>query len=157
MLSLKISNIVVNHIIMKVLKSAMLLLSAVAMVSCGQKQEPKERYCGKDISGFEVMDLKKLGETYKFTEADNKLALDVQNVLTKMAADKKAEIEVGMIVHDKERIGFYIIVPEDPEIIEASSCYLLQNDMGGRLPKSRKLLFYAKDHNSLLAAITNKD
>lgn len=142
---------------MKRFNSVVMLVSAIAMVSCGQKQEPQERYCGKDIPAFEVIDLKNLGNTYKYSDEDNKLALEVQDSLKNKFAAKKADIQIGMIMHDKDRIGFYIVVPDDKKIIEESSCYLLQNDFGGRLPKTRKLLFYAKDQNTLLAAITNKD
>lgn len=141
-----------------IIKGFMVLAVCAAIVSCGKgKDEPlKEKYCGLEISAFDVIALKKIGDKgYTFSDDDNKLAADMMAAL-KGLFDNKYDIQIGFIERNADKIGLYVITPDDQKVVEKVSCYLLENDFDGRLPKTRNLLFYTPDHNTLLAAVKTK-
>ena len=59
-------------------------------------------------------------------------------------------------MRNNEKIGLYVLGPNDQKEIEKISCLLLKEDFDGRLPEERELLFYTNDHNTLLAAVKSK-
>lgn len=127
----------------------------IALTACGGKQEAADKYCGKELSAFQVMDLKKIGDQgYTFSDEDNKLAADMIAALNGLY-ETSPEIQIGFIMKEADKIGLYVLVP-DATYVEKASCYLLQNDFDGRLPKTRNLVFYSKGTNDLLAGIRSK-
>ena len=139
--------------IFKPLAVACLLLT---LISCGQKQEPKEKYCGYEVSGFEVIDLKAAGDKgYTYTDEDKKLAADITAAINGLF-DTNKDIKIGFILKTDAKIGLYILGPDDGESVEKISCYLLQNNFDGRLPEERRLLFYTETNQTIVAAIRNK-
>lgn len=126
------------------------------LLKCGETQKPKEKYCGIEISGFEVMDLKTIGnQGYTYTDEDKQLAGDMMDAVNKMLGKEDA-VRFSYFMRDENTIGMYVIGPNDQEAVEKISCLLLQEDFGGRLPGERKLLFYTDDHETLVAAIKSK-
>jgi hypothetical protein len=148
---------------MKTITKTFILLSAIALTSCGQGSKKDdgqpavaEKYCGQEISGYEVMDLKALGNNYKYTEEDNKLHNDLAAEVNKQFNDT-VKVELFFTQRTPEIISMYVMAPDDKAIVEKVSCYIMQNDFNGRLPKTRKLLFYTPKHNTLVAAIKTKE
>ena len=140
-----------------IIKSALAIFTVVVMVSCGKKQEVKEKYCGLEMSGFEVMDAKMIGNKgYEYTAEDKDLLVDITEQVHKLFNDE-LEIEFFFFMKDKDKIGMYIIAPDDKEVVEVISCYLLKNDFEGRLPSNKNLIFYTDKHETLVAAIKNKE
>lgn len=138
-----------------IVKSIFVLFIIASLTGCG-KNETKEVYCGVEMSSFQAMELKKTGNAgYNFSDDDKKLAADVIEKLNAMF-DNKYKFNLGFIERDNEKISLYVIVPDDKEVIEKVSCYLLQNDFEGRLPKTRNLLFYTEAYDKLLIGIKNK-
>lgn len=140
-----------------IIKSALAIFTVVVMASCGKKQEVKEKYCGLEMSGFEVMDAKMIGNKgYEYTAEDKDLLVDITEQVHKLFNDE-LEIEFFFFMKDKDKIGMYIIAPDDKEVVEVISCYLLKNDFEGRLPSNKNLIFYTDKHETLVAAIKNKE
>jgi len=140
-----------------IIKSALAIFTVVVMVGCGKKQEVKEKYCGLEMSGFEVMDAKMIGNKgYEYTAEDKDLLVDITEQVHKLFNDE-LEIEFFFFMKDKDKIGMYIIAPDDKEVVEVISCYLLKNDFEGRLPSNKNLIFYTDKHETLVAAIKNKE
>ncbi|MNK07699.1 hypothetical protein D3C87_256160 [compost metagenome] len=140
-----------------IIKSALAIFTVVVMLSCGKKQEVKEKYCGLEMSGFEVMDAKMIGNKgYEYTAEDKDLLVDITEQVHKLFNDE-LEIEFFFFMKDKDKIGMYIIAPDDKEAVEVISCYLLKNDFEGRLPSNKNLIFYTDKHETLVAAIKNKE
>lgn len=140
-----------------IIKSALAIFTVVVMAGCGKKQEVKEKYCGLEMSGFEVMDAKMIGNKgYEYTAEDKDLLVDITEQVHKLFNDE-LEIEFFFFMKDKDKIGMYIIAPDDKEVVEVISCYLLKNDFEGRLPSNKNLIFYTDKHETLVAAIKNKE
>lgn len=138
-----------------IVKSIFVLIIAASLTGCGEN-ETKEIYCGTEMSAFQAMELKKTGDAgYKFSDDDKKLAADVIEKLNAMY-DGKYKFNLGFIERDSEKISLYVIVPDDKEVMEKVSCFLLQNDFEGRLPKTRNLLFYTESYDKLLIGIKSK-
>ncbi|NDI98206.1 hypothetical protein GWA97_03880 [Flavobacterium sp. LaA7.5] len=139
------------------IKTLLVLITCFTLVNCNKKQdEPKEKYCGIEITGFEVMDLKTIrNEGYTYTDEDKSLAGDMMDAVNKMLGKEDA-IKFSYIMKDANTIAMYVIGPNDQAEVEKISCFLLKEDFDGRLPKERKLLFYTDDHNTLVAAIKSK-
>lgn len=140
-----------------IIKSALAIFTVVVMAGCEKKQEVKEKYCGLEMSGFEVMDAKMIGNKgYEYTAEDKDLLVDITEQVHKLFNDE-LEIEFFFFMKDKDKIGMYIIAPDDKEVVEVISCYLLKNDFEGRLPSNKNLIFYTDKHETLVAAIKNKE
>lgn len=140
-----------------IIKSALAIFTVVVIAGCGKKQEVKEKYCGLEMSGFEVMDAKMIGNKgYEYTAEDKDLLVDITEQVHKLFNDE-LEIEFFFFMKDKDKIGMYIIAPDDKEFVEVISCYLLKNDFEGRLPSNKNLIFYTDKHETLVAAIKNKE
>lgn len=139
-----------------IIKSALTIFTVIALTGCVQKQEVKEKYCGLEMSGFEVMDAKMIGNKgYEYTAEDKDLLVDVTDGVHKLFNDE-LEIEFFFFMKDKDKIGMYIIAPDDKEVVEKISCYLLKNDFEERLPATRNLIFYTDKHETLVAAVKSK-
>lgn len=140
-----------------IIKSALAIFTVVVMAGCEKKQEVKEKYCGLEMSGFEVMDAKMISNKgYEYTAEDKDLLVDITEQVHKLFNDE-LEIEFFFFMKDKDKIGMYIIAPDDKEVVEVISCYLLKNDFEGRLPSNKNLIFYTDKHETLVAAIKNKE
>lgn len=140
-----------------IIKSALIIFMSMTIIGCGKKQEVKEKYCGVEMSGFDVMDAKSLGSKgYDYTPDDKKLLVDVTEAVHKLFNDE-LEIEFFFFMKDSNKIGMYIIAPDDQSIVETISCYLLRNNFEGRLPENKNLIFYTDKHETLVAAIKNKE
>ncbi|AXG75181.1 hypothetical protein DVK85_13465 [Flavobacterium arcticum] len=139
------------------IKTLLVLITCFTLANCNKKQEaPKEKYCGVEITGFEIMDLKTIGNKgYTYTDADKVLAGDMMEAVDKMLGKTDA-VKFSYFMRDENTIGMYVIGPDDQAEVEKISCFLLKEDFDGRLPKERKLLFYTNDHNTLVAAIKSK-
>jgi hypothetical protein len=141
---------------MKTIKTALLLLIAFTITNCGQKQEPKEKYCGIEISGFEVIDLKAIGDKgFNYTEEDRSTERGLTAELNALF-DNTKNIKVIFFMKTDDTIGMYIMAPDDQQVVEKISCHILTNTFNGRLPENRKLLFYTDAHDTLVAAIKTK-
>ena len=141
-----------------IIKSFMILAVCAAIVSCGERKDtkPKEKYCGVELSGFEVIDLKGIiDKGFKTTDEDNKLMKDIVNEINDLF-DDKYEIGMSIFMRDKDVVGMYFVGPDDAAVVEKISCHILGKDYDGRLPKNKKLLFYTNAHSSLVAAIKTK-
>lgn len=140
-----------------IIKSALIIFTGMTIIGCGQKQEVKEKYCGVEMSGFEVMDAKTAGNKgYDYTEDDKKLLVDITEAVHQLFNDE-LEIEFFFFMKTSDKIGMYIIAPEDQKIVETISCYLLKNNFDGRLPENKNLIFYTDKHETLVAAIKSKE
>lgn len=136
------------------IKAALSVL-CIILIGCGQKTEPAEKYCGLEIPGFEVINLKSLGDKgYEYSDADNKLAGDIMDVVKE---NFNTDVKLAFVKRDDAEIAMYIIGPSDQGVVEKISCYLLENDFDSRLPAKRSLLFYTDDHSSLVAAVKSKE
>ena len=138
-------------------KSLFILFATLSLVGCKKTQDPpKEKYCGIEMTGFEVMDTKTIAnEGYTYTPEDRELAADMIAAIDSMSG-KAYDINFSFFMRNKEKIGLYVLGPDDQKDVEKISCLLLKENFGGRLPKERELLFYTKDHSTLLAAIKSK-
>lgn len=131
------------------------LLTVLTLTGCGKKVELKEKYCGVEIAGFEVINIKSLGDKgYDYSDDDNKLAGDIMDKIKELY---NTDVRLAFVSKDQNEMAMYILGPSDTEVVEKISCYLLVNDFDGRLPETRKLLFYADEHSSLVAAVKTKD
>ncbi len=138
---------------MKIVKIALAAL-CISVIGCGQKSEPVEKYCGLEVPGFEVINLKSLGDKgYEYSDEDNKLAGDMMDAVKQ---NFNADIRLGFIKRNDNEFAAYILGPSDQEVVEKISCYLLENNFDNRLPEMRWLLFYTDDHSSLVAAVKTK-
>ncbi len=140
-----------------IIKILLTLFTCFTLTNCGQKKEgPKDKYCGTEITGFEVMDLKTIrNKGYTYTDEDKELAGDMMDAVNKMLGKEDA-VKFSYIMKDENTIAMYVLGPNDQAEVEKISCLLLKEDFDGRLPKERKLLFYTDDHNTLVAAIKTK-
>lgn len=138
-------------------KGALIIALSLLMVNCKKTQDPpKEKYCGIEMTGFEVMDSKTIAKKgYTHTSADKELSGDMMAAIDSISG-KAYEVNFSFFMRDKEKIGLYVIGPNDQAEVEKISCLLLTEDFDGRLPEERELLFYTNDHNTLLAAIKSK-
>lgn len=138
---------------MKIVKTA-LAIFCIALAGCGQKSEPVEKYCGLEVPGFEVINLKSLGDKgYEYSDEDNKLAGDIIDAVKQ---NFNADVKLAFVKRDDKEIAMYVLGPSDQAVVEKISCYLLENDFDNRLPDTRRLLFYTDDHSSLVAAVKSK-
>jgi len=151
-----------QHNMKTTMKSLIALFACLAIVSCGQSEKKKEefakkdKYCGIELTGFEVIDLKTLANSgFKGTEADQKLIKDIVNEVNDLFEDKY-EIGMAFIMKDNEKAGIYIQGPDDAAVVEKVCCHLLGKDMDGRLPKERKLLYYTEAHTNIVAGVQTK-
>lgn len=142
------------------IKSFITLLACLAIVSCGDKKKEetvkKEKYCGVELTGFQVIDLKTIANSgFTGTEEDKKL---VQKIVNDVNALFEGKYEIGMsfFMKDKDKVGMYILGPDDPAVTEKVMCYLLGTNMDNVLPKERNLLYYTGDHNNIVAGIRSK-
>ncbi|WP_094414232.1 hypothetical protein [Flavobacterium cyanobacteriorum] len=137
------------------MKNVLWCLMFATQISCGHKAEIKEKYCGVEMSGFEVLDYKKMGDDgYDYTEDDKLLLSELKTGINNLFDNKEA-IEVYFAMKDKGRIALYIVAPDDKAMVEKISCYVLASGFKN-LPPSRNLLFYTNEHNSLVAAVKTK-
>lgn len=140
-----------------IFKSALIIFMGMTVIGCGKKQEVVEKYCGVEMSGFEVIDAKTAGNAgYNYTEDDKKLLVDITKAVHELF-NNELEIEFFFFMKDSDKIGMYIIAPEDQKTVETISCYLLKNNFEGRLPENKNLIFYTDKHETLVAAIKNKE
>ena len=144
------------------MKSLIALFACLAIVSCGQGEKKKEesavkeKYCGIELTGFEVIDLKTLVNSgFKGTEEDTKLIQKIVNDVNDLFEDKY-EIGMSFILKDKDKVAIYIQGPEEPAVVEKVCCYLLGSDVDSILPKERKLLYYTEAHTNIVAGIQTK-
>jgi hypothetical protein len=129
--------------------------AAIILASCGQKQERKELYCGFEMSGFEVMDYKSIGNKgYTYSDADKALHAKLTESVNGLF-DNKHDIKVAFVFKDNDKIALYVIAPSDKAMVEKISCYLLKENIEG-LPKNRSLMFYTNEHDTLVAAVKTK-
>ncbi|GGB74770.1 hypothetical protein GCM10007424_13410 [Flavobacterium suaedae] len=140
-----------------IVKGALLVVLSLGMVNCKKTQDPpKEKYCGIEMTGFEVMDSKTIAKKgYNHTSDDKELAGDMMAAIDSMSG-KAYDVNFSFFMRDNEKIGLYVLGPNDQKEIEKISCLLLKEDFDGRLPEERELLFYTNDHNTLLAAVKSK-
>lgn len=134
----------------------MVSLWAFALLSCkGEKQEIKEKYCGVEMTGYEVMDYKTMGNKgYTYSDADKALHSKLTDTLNKMFKDEH-DIVVSFAYKDNDKMALYIVAPDDKAIVEKISCYLLQTRIEG-MPTNKNVMFYTEDHNTLVAAVKTK-
>ncbi|OIQ16288.1 MAG: hypothetical protein BM557_10475 [Flavobacterium sp. MedPE-SWcel] len=127
------------------------------LTNCKKQHEaPKEKYCGIEVTGFEIMDLKTIANKgYTYTDEDKALAGDMMRAVEEIP-NNSYKAKFSFFMKDENTIGMYIIGPDDQAAVEKISCLLLQEDFDGRLPENRKLLFYTDDHANLVAAIKSK-
>lgn len=142
---------------MKIIFKTVLVTAVLTLaVSCGEKQEVKELGCGAEMSGYEVMDVKALGNTpFTYSEENRKLALEMTDMVNK-AMGTGDEIKIAFVKIDDKDFAAFVVGPADVAEVEKISCVLVNDDFGGRLPQNRKFLYYTEDHNTLVAAIKNK-
>lgn len=137
------------------MRKIVLALIMLTLISCGQKQERKELYCGQEMSSFEVMDYKAMNDKgFTYNAADKDLYNKLLEGITNHAAND-VEVQLSFAHKDNDKIALLIIAPSDKAIVEKISCYLLQANLDG-FPKNRNLLFYTNEHNTLVAAVKNK-
>lgn len=140
---------------MKAAKFLTVLVILSIALSCGHKAEIKEKYCGVEMSGFEVLDYKKMGDAgYNYT-ADDKILLEQLTLGINGLFKDKEKIEVYFAMKDANKIAIYIVAPDDKAMVEQISCYIL-NSQFQNLPASRNILFYTNAHNTLVAAVKTK-
>lgn len=139
------------------IKTLLLLATCLVFTNCKKTQDPpKEKYCGIEMTGFEVMDSKTIAKKgYTHTSADKKLSGDMMAAIDSMSGEAY-DVNFSFFMRDNEKIGLYVIGPDDQAEVEKISCLLLTEDFDGRLPEERELLFYTNDHSTLLAAIKSK-
>jgi hypothetical protein len=140
------------------IKGFIAVVACTAIISCGKgkDEKPKEKYCGVELSGFEVIDLKAvIDKGFTATDEDNKLMKDIVNDINDLFGDKY-EIGMSIFMKDKDAVGMYFVGPDDAAVVEKISCHILGKDYEGRLPKNKKLLFYTNDHNTIVAAVKTK-
>ena len=137
-----------------IIKSFFVLSAAIFLTSCG-KDKTNKVHCGVEMSAFQAMELKKIGnEGYTFSDDDKKLAADVIETLNGLF-DNKYKFNLGFIERNDQKISLYVIVSDDEEVIDKVSCYLMQHDFDGRLPETRNLLFYTESYDKILIGIKN--
>lgn len=138
-------------------KSLFIVFITLSLVGCKKTQDPpKEKYCGIEMTGFEVMDSKTIAKKgYNHTSADKELSGDMMAAIDSMSGEAY-DVNFSFFMRDNEKIGLYVIGPDDQAEVEKISCLLLTEDFDGRLPEERELLFYTNDHSTLLAAIKSK-
>ncbi|QYJ68306.1 hypothetical protein [Flavobacterium litorale] len=139
------------------IKTLLVVVTCLTLANCNKTPAtPQEKYCGIEITGFEVMDLKTMkGKGYTYTKEDKALAGDMMDAVNEKLGTEDA-VKFSFFMKDDKTIGIYVITADDQEVVEKVSCLLLENDFNGRLPKERKLLFYTDDHDTLVAAIKTK-
>lgn len=125
------------------------------LISCGHRAEIKEKYCGVEMSGFEVLDYKKMGDAgYDYSKEDKILLEQLTLGINGLFKDKE-KIEVYFAMKNAEKIAIYIVAPDDKAMVEQISCYIL-NSKFQNLPANRNILFYTNAHNTLVAAVKTK-
>lgn len=140
---------------MKKFWRASVLMMFLALTSCGEKQEVKELGCGVEMSGYEVMDTKTLGNKgFTYSEADNKLALEMGDAASRLVGEED-EVKIAFVEKDDSKFAAFVVGPAEIEQVEKISCMIF-SDFSAQLPKEKKLLFYTDDHNTLVAAIKTK-
>lgn len=135
---------------MKIIASAYAVL---LLASCGQKEKPKEMYCGIGMSAFEVIDAKTMASNFKYTDADRALLDSVTAEIGRAYSEK--EVKVYFYNHKPAELGVYVVGPDDKAVVEKIACTVLQSKQPG-LPKLRKVVFYTDAHSSLVAAVKTK-
>ncbi len=146
---------ITNRLNMKTIKIFTFFSLLILGVSCGHKAEVKEKYCGVEMSGFEVLDYKKMGDAgYDYSEAD-KLLLDELTSGVNALFEDKQKVEIYFAMKDADKIAIYIVAPDDKVMVEKIACYILKSEFKN-LPVNRNVLFYTNEHNSLVAAVKTK-
>lgn len=131
------------------------LFILATILSCGHKAEVKEKYCGMEMSGFEVLDYKKKGDAgYDYTKEDKILLEQLTLGINGLFKDKE-KVEVYFATKSVEKIAIYIVAPDDKAMVEQISCYIL-NSQFQNMPTNRNILFYTNAHNTLVAAVKTK-
>lgn len=54
-------------------------------------------------------------------------------------------------------MGLYVIGPDDQNVVEKISCFLLSEQLDAKLPSDRYRLFYSNEHENLVAGIRNRN
>ena len=140
---------------MKTAKFLPILAILLIVISCGHKAEIKEKYCGVEMSGFEVLDYKKMGDAgYDYTKEDKILLEQLTLGINGLFKDKE-KVEVYFAMKNAEKIAIYIVAPDDKTMVEQISCFILNSQLQN-LPAHRNILFYTNAHNTLVAAVKTK-
>jgi hypothetical protein len=134
------------------MKKVVLSIAFVVISACAHKAEIKEKYCGIEMSGFEVLDYKKMGDDgYNYTTEDKVLLNELTTNINRLFNNKE-KIEVYFADKTKDNIAVYIVAPDDKVMVEKISCYILKAEFNN-MPPNRNLLFYTNEHNTLVAAV----
>lgn len=142
------------------IKSFVALFACLAVIACGEKKKEetakKEKYCGVELTGFQVIDLKAIANRgFNASEDDQVLIKKIVNDVNALF-DSKYEIGMAFFMKDDNKVGMYIMGPDDPAVTEKVMCYLLGTNMDNVLPKERNLLYYTGNHNNIVAGIKSK-
>ncbi len=130
-------------------------LCGLMLIAC-DTQPPLDKYCGQELTNTQVIGIKTQGEnSYEYSDADLDLLADLTTEVQELFNDTLV-IEVFFFLKDRDRIGLYLIGPDDKAVLKKISCYLLDKETTDRLPMDRYLLFYSNENEDLVAGIRKK-
>lgn len=140
----------------------MSVLACFAFIACGQNEKkkeefaPKEKYCGVELTGFEVLDLKNvLKNQVPVSAADEALNQKLVNNIDSLTGGTQ-QIGMRIFYKDKDKVSMYVQGPDDAAVTEKVCCYLLGAELDTQLPKQRNVLYYTEKSDNIVAGIKSK-
>jgi hypothetical protein len=133
--------------------SFLIVISIIfCFAGCVNSGSPKKKYCGISMKFDEILYVRKKEKDFRYSDNDMNVQGEIAYFAQKIGGDSII-IEVFFILSNEKELGIDLNGPNDPKIIEALTCAIINGKYENKVPPMKYVLYYNDKDNSLLSAI----
>jgi hypothetical protein len=133
-------------------------LIVIVSINCGSESSTNsniKKYCGYEMPGNEVTDVRTRGQQYNYSDKDMEIHSEIAAFAQDIGGDSIV-IEVFFFLSNEKELGIYLFGPKDFQLIEKMSCAIINGKYKERVPPKKYILYYETNKEPLLAGIKSE-
>lgn len=116
----------------------------------------EKKYCGIVMNTDEILNVNTKQKNYQYSGNDMDLQGEIAYFAQKIGGDSII-IEVFFFLSNEAELGIYLSGPNDPKIIHAMACAIINGKYENKVPPEKYILYYDERTEKLISAIKSPE
>ena len=112
----------------------------------------KKKYCGITMKFDEISHVRSKEKNFHYSDNDMKIHSEIAWFAQQIGGDSVI-VEVFFVLSNEKELGIDLNGPNDPKIIEALTCAIINGKYENKVPPIKYILYYNDSDGSLVSAI----